>query len=57
MIDTRVGDTFVTTKNNGKCVFDCIPQDVNSEERLRDQLLDVLVAGRDTTTWPLAWTL
>ncbi|KAE8423951.1 cytochrome P450 [Aspergillus pseudocaelatus] len=41
---------------NGKCVVDCIAQDVNSRDCFRGQLLHVPLAGRDTTECLLNWT-
>jgi cytochrome P450 len=37
--------------------FDRVAADSNSETDLRDQLLNVLLAGRDTTACCLSWTL
>ena len=37
--------------------FDAVAEDVKSPEALRGQLLNILLAGRDTTACLLSWTL
>lgn len=36
--------------------FDAVAEDANTEEALRGQLLNILLAGRDTTACLLSWT-
>jgi len=46
------------TKNTGRYVFfDAVAADSPSNDALRGQLLNILLAGRDTTACLLSWTL
>lgn len=37
--------------------IDQVIEESASEKNVRDQLLNVLLAGRDTTAWCLSWTM
>ncbi|PIG88547.1 n-alkane-inducible cytochrome P450, partial [Aspergillus arachidicola] len=57
IIDARTGDKLETSEKNGHYVFDSIAQEASTRDSLRGQLLNVLLAGRDTTACLLSWTL
>ncbi|KAB8206632.1 cytochrome P450 [Aspergillus parasiticus] len=56
IIDARTGDKLETSEKNEHCVVNSIAQDASIRDSLRGQLLNVLLAGRDTTACLLSWT-
>ncbi|KNG91119.1 n-alkane-inducible cytochrome P450 [Aspergillus nomiae NRRL 13137] len=56
MIEARVRDNLDSGEKDGQCVFDSMAEGLSTRESLRGQLLNVLLAGRDTTACLLSWT-
>ncbi|KAB8259254.1 cytochrome P450 [Aspergillus pseudonomiae] len=56
MIEARVRDNLDSGEKDGQCVFDSIAEGLSTRESLRGQLLNVLLASRDTTACLLSWT-
>jgi cytochrome P450 len=52
-------DSIVTNKKQEEryVFFDAVAQDTKDKNELRDQLINILLAGRDTTACLLSWTL
>ncbi|OGM47966.1 n-alkane-inducible cytochrome P450 [Aspergillus bombycis] len=48
MIEERMRDNLDNSEKHGQCVFGSIAEDASTREVLRGQLLNVLLAGRDT---------
>lgn len=58
IIDARNQEGNEDAERNGRYVFfDAIAKDSKDRESLRAQLVNVLLAGRDTTACLLSWTL
>ena len=58
IIQQRQVKSTVTQEDTDRFVFfDAVAQDARSPEALRGQLLNILLAGRDTTSCLLSWTL
>ena len=57
MIEARVRDNLDRGEKDGQCVLDSIVEGLRTRESLRGQLLNVLLASRDTTACLLSWTL
>lgn len=58
IIDRRLTKTEKSRDENGRYVFiDAIAEDSQDRRALRDQLINILLAGRDTTACLLSWTL
>ncbi|KAF6226498.1 hypothetical protein HO133_009364 [Letharia lupina] len=57
IIDRRLTKTEKSRDENGRYVFiDAIAEDSRDRRALRDQLINILLAGRDTTACLLSWT-
>ena len=58
IIDRRLTKPEKSYEKNRRYVFiDAIAEDSNDRTALRDQLINILLAGRDTTACLLSWTL
>lgn len=58
IIDRRQSNSAKSSDGHGRYVFiDAIAKDSRDRKALRDQLLNILLAGRDTTACLLSWTL
>ncbi|KAL2039296.1 hypothetical protein N7G274_007964 [Stereocaulon virgatum] len=57
IIDRRQANSAKSSDGHGRYVFiDAIAKDSHDRKALRDQLLNILLAGRDTTACLLSWT-
>ncbi|KAB8226402.1 cytochrome P450 [Aspergillus novoparasiticus] len=56
IIEAQTGDKLEMSEKNEHCIFDSIAQDASTRDSLRGQLLNALLAGRDTTACLLSWT-
>ena len=58
IIDRRLTKSKKSPEGNGRYVFiDAIAEDSRDRTALRDQLINIMLAGRDTTACLLSWTL
>ena len=58
MIEQRQGGTDRSQEKLDRYIFfDAVAQDTKDKDELRDQLINILLAGRDTTACLLSWTL
>ncbi len=58
IIDGRNGSDDNSQEKAGRYVFfDAVAQQCKDQNALRGQLINVLLAGRDTTACLLTWTL
>lgn len=58
IIDRRQASSTKSSDGHGRYVFiDAIAEDSRDRKALRDQLINILLAGRDTTACLLSWTL